>query len=123
MKKVIRLTESDLVKIVNKVIEEQKITDKGPIAKKIEVPSEFGKSLGINFNTEETEKSFIDKINDFNSRAGMSGFYIQSDGWKFPIFPVYANLPTKAGNFRVSFEPLNQENGKYLLRWTKTIGK
>jgi hypothetical protein len=34
MKKVIRLTESDLVKIVNKVIEEQKITDKGPVIKK-----------------------------------------------------------------------------------------
>jgi hypothetical protein len=33
MKKVIRLTESDLVKIVNKVIEEQKITDKGPVIK------------------------------------------------------------------------------------------
>ena len=34
MKKVIRLTESDLVKIVNKVIEEQKITDKGPVIPK-----------------------------------------------------------------------------------------
>jgi len=34
MKKVIRLTESDLVKIVNKVIEEQKITDKGPVITK-----------------------------------------------------------------------------------------
>ena len=120
MKKVIRLTESDLVKIVNKVIEEQKITDKGPIAKKIEVPYEFGKSLGINFNKIETDKSFIDKIKD--AKIGISGFYIQSEGWNFPVFPAYGIISTKKGDFRLSFEPANQENGKYMLRWTKKFG-
>ena len=78
---------------------------------------------GINFNNNETDKSFIEKLEDLNSKVGVSGFYIQSEGWKFPIFPAYANIPTKAGNFRISFEPIDQENGKYLLKWTKTIGK
>ena len=120
MKKVIKLTESDLVKIVKRVIKEQ--TENGPVAKPvktIKVPTDFSKNIGIDFGKEETDKSFINKINDAN--VGVSGFYIQSQGWKFPIFPAYANIPTRKGNFRVSFEPLDPENGKYLLKWTKNF--
>jgi hypothetical protein len=70
MKKVIRLTESDLVKIVNKVIEEQKITDKGPVIPqnaKITIDDEALKQLNgnqskINFKKYEAPKTFLDKL-------------------------------------------------------------
>lgn len=54
MKKVIKLTESDLIKIVKRVIEEQ-ITDKGPINKQIktiQIPDDFKTQLKVNFNKE-----------------------------------------------------------------------
>jgi hypothetical protein len=118
MKKVIKLTESDLVKIVKRVIEEQ-ITDKGPIpaeVKKINIPDDFKTQLKVNFGKEETPKSFIDKIK--NSPVGMAGFHIETEGWKFPIYPVYAQLND---NFKISFEPLNKERGLYLLKWKKSF--
>lgn len=48
----------------------------------------------------------------------MAGFHIETEGWKFPIYPVYAQLND---NFRVSFEPLNKERGLYLLKWKKSF--
>ena len=118
MKKVIKLTESDLVKIVKRVIEEQ-ITDKGPIpaeVEKINIPDDFKTQFKVDFSKEETPKSFIEKIK--KSPVGMAGFHIETEGWKFPIYPVYAQLND---NFRVSFEPLNKERGLYLLKWKKSF--
>lgn len=117
MRNVIKLTESDLVKIIKRVIEEQ--TDKGPINTKIstiQIPDDFKTQLNVDFTKEETPKSFIDKIN--NSPIGMRGFRISSEGWDFPIYPVYAQLNK---NIKVSFEPLNKERGLYMLRWTKKL--
>ena len=121
MKKVIKLTESDLVKIVKRVIEEQ-ITDKGPILpkdiSKIEIDGDVLQQLNSNFKVdfkkEESPKNFIDKLN--NSNIGLSSFYINSDGYRFPVQPVFVKLPIKSGYLKFSFEPFDQENGKYMFR-------
>ena len=70
MKKVIKLTESDLVKIVKRVIEEQ-ITDKGPIpaeVKKINIPGDtlnyLNNQFRLNLKKEEESKTFMDKLNN-----------------------------------------------------------
>ena len=122
MKKVIKLTESDLVKIVKRVIEEQ-ITDKGPIVKKndrIVVGDDIKKQFNtINFNDIETPETFFDKLN--KSKVGINAFHIESEGFKFPIEPVYANVPFKSGKLRFSFEPFNRQNGKYMIRFSKTF--
>ena len=120
MKKVIKLTESDLVKIVKRVIEEQ-ITDKGPINKisTIQIPDDFKTKLKVNFGKEETPKSFIDKIK--NSPVGMAGFHIETEGWKFPIQPVFVNIPLENSNVRLSFEPFNKERGIYMFRVTRSF--
>jgi hypothetical protein len=58
MKKVIRLTESDLVNIVKRVIEEQ-ITDKGPIPaeiKKIHISGDARNYLNNNFKVNLKQK-------------------------------------------------------------------
>lgn len=122
MKKVIKLTESDLVKIVKRVIEEQ-ITDKGPIVKKndrIAVGDEIRKKFNtIKFDETETPETFFDKLN--KSNVGVNAFYIESEGYKFPIEPVFVNVPFKSGKLRFSFEPFNRENGKYMIRFSKTF--
>ena len=116
MKKIIKLTESDLVRIVKRVISEQ--TKDGPvIPKNIKIDDNIikdAKKLGIDFNKDETPDNFWKKLN--NSKIGINAFHVKQD-YEFPIYPVYANI----GDFRLSFEPLDKVNGQYRLRWTKTI--
>jgi hypothetical protein len=121
MKKVIRLTESDLVKIVNKVIEEQKITDKGPIINKDTIIKIDDNDLikKYNFNKEEKAEDFLSKLK--NSPVGINAFHIESEGWRFPIEPVYLNTKLKDVKLRLSFEPFNRQNGKYMFRLTKSF--
>jgi hypothetical protein len=84
MKKVIRLTESDLVKIVNKVIEEQKITDKGPVIPqnaKIIIDDKAleqlnGNQFRVNFKREEAPETFLDKLNA--SKIAFNAFFFIS---------------------------------------------
>lgn len=121
MKKIVRLTESDLVKIVKRVIEEQ-ITDKGPVLKndKISISDDIRKKFGtIRFNEIETPETFFYKLN--KSNIGVNTFHIESEGYKFPIEPVFANVPFKSGNLRFSFEPFDKKNGKYMIRLVKNI--
>ena len=122
MKKVVKLTESDLVKIVKRVIEEQ-ITDKGPIVKKTDsfmIGNDVRKKFNtIKFNETETPETFFDKLN--KSKVGINAFHIESEGYKFPIEPVFVNTPFKSGNLRFSFEPFNKANGKYMIRFAKNF--
>jgi len=129
MKKVIKLTESDLVKIVKRVIEEQ-ITDKGSIpakVKKINIPKEtldylnnqFG--LKTKLKQEEDSKTFMDKLN--NSPIKIKTFMIPTEsGYSARIYPVSfekeLNTSTK---FRFSFEPFDKKYGIYSLRLIKNI--
>ena len=117
MKKVVRLTESDLVRIVKRVISEQ--TKNGPVAipKNAEIKIDDSviqdaKKMGINLLNKETPKTFLEKIN--NSKIGINAFHVKQD-YEFPIYPVYTNI----GDFRFSFEPLDKVNGQYRLKWTK----
>jgi hypothetical protein len=119
MKKVIRLTESDLVRIVKRVISEQ--TKNGPvvIAKNAEINIDSSviqdaKKMGIDLLNKETPKTFLEKVN--KSNVGINAFHVKQD-YEFPIYPVYANI----GNFRFSFEPFDKVNGQYRLKWTKSI--
>lgn len=123
MKKVVRLTESDLVRIVKRVISEQ--TKNGPVIPQnstLKIDDSVikkAKNFGIQFKQDETPKTFLEKLN--KSNIGITGFHIQSEGWEFPVFPAYANISTKVGNFRLSFEPADQENGQYRVKWDITI--
>lgn len=125
MKKIVRLTESDLVKIVKRVISEQ--TDKGPILpkeiSKIQIDdnilTQLNKNFKVDFKKEEQPKDFIDKLN--KSNIGIQSFYIDSQGYKFPIQPVFVKIPIESGYLRFSFEPFDQENGKYIFRLVKNF--
>ena len=113
MKKVIRLTESDLVNIVKRVINEQ--TEQGPVVPKtIKIPNDIPKDFGLSANSEINSNEFLEKLK--NSPIGINAFHIKQE-FEFPIYPVYANI----GNFRFSFEPFDKENGQYRLRWTKSF--
>jgi len=119
MKKIINLTESDLVRIVKRVISEQ--TKDGPVAipKNAEINIDNNiiqdaKKMGINLLNKETPKTFLEKLN--KSKVGINAFHVKQD-YEFPIYPVYANI----GDFRFSFEPFDKVNGQYRLKWTKTI--
>ena len=121
MKKVIKLTESDLVRIVKRVISEQ--TKNGPVIpknSKLEIDNSVindFKKMGIDFKKNETPDTFLKKLN--NSNIGMNAFHIESEGYKFPIEPVFIKFPVENGSVRLSFEPLNPANGKYMVRFTK----
>jgi len=83
IKKVIKLTESDLVKIVKRVIEEQ-ITDKGQIVPKtIKIPDNNPKGFPFKAGTEVKTDDFISILK--KSPVGVNAFHIKSDGWEFPI--------------------------------------
>jgi hypothetical protein len=119
MKKIINLTESDLIRIVKRVITEQ--TKDGPVAipKNAEINIDNNiiqdaKKMGINLLNKETPKTFLEKLN--KSKVGINAFHVKQD-YEFPIYPVYANI----GDFRFSFEPFDKVNGQYRLKWTKTI--
>jgi hypothetical protein len=126
MKKVIRLTESDLVKIVNKVIEEQKITDKGPVIPKNtkfkiddNVVRDF-KKFNVNFNKEETPETFLQKLN--KSNVGVNVFHLNMEGWTFPIAPFYVQFkPNNKLKLRFSTEPLGGDKGVTMVRLTKAF--
>jgi len=116
MKKVIRLTELDLVRIVKRVISEQ--TKDGPVIPKnstLKIDDSViqdAKKMGIDLLNKETPKTFLEKLN--KSKVGINAFHVKQD-YEFPIYPVYTNI----GNFRFSFEPLDKVNGQYRLKWTK----
>lgn len=123
MKKVIKLTESDLIKIVKRVIEEQ--TEQGPVIPKNSILNVDDKVINtfrtfrVDFNKEETPETFLEKLN--KSNVGINAFHITSEGWKFPIEPVFVNVPLENSNIRLSFEPFNKQNGKYMFRVTKSF--
>jgi hypothetical protein len=123
MKKVIKLTESDLIKIVKRVIAEQ--TKQGPVIPKNsvlkvddDVINHFRK-FKVDFKKEETPEDFLEKLN--KSNVGINAFHISAEGWKFPIQPVFVNIPLEKSNVRLSFEPFNKERGIYMFRVTKSF--
>jgi len=113
MKKIVRLTESDLVKIVKRVISEQ--TDKGPVIPKkysgysIEVPKN---NLGIKTGVTD-QKTFL---NGFSVNA----LHINAEGWKFPIYPASYEFQKGNTKYKLSFEPVDPRK-TLLLRITKSI--
>jgi hypothetical protein len=123
MKKVIKLTESDLIKIVKKVIAEQ--TEQGPVIPKNSILKVDDKVINtfrtfkVDFEKEETPETFLEKMN--KSNVGINAFHITSEGWKFPIQPVFVNIPLEKSNVRLSFEPFNKERGIYMFRVTKSF--
>ena len=123
MKKVIRLTESDLVRIVKRVISEQ--TKNGPVIPKnakLEIDNSVindFKKMGIDFKKNETPDTFLEKLN--KSNVGINAFHISAEGWKFPIQPVFVNIPLENSNVRLSFEPFNKERGIYMFKVTKHL--
>ena len=124
MKKVIRLTESDLVKIVNKVIEEQKITDKGPVITK-----------GQEFEIDGEVLKEIDPQDKFKFKPGTTGQYLGNDkiqiggsifpittetGYTIQIAPVSVQYsPNKTLKLKFSTEPLDREYGVTSFRLIK----
>jgi hypothetical protein len=123
MKKVIKLTESDLIKIVKRVIAEQ--TEQGPIIPKNSILKVDDKVINhfrkfnVDFKKEETPEDFLGKLN--KSNVGINAFHITSEGWKFPIQPVFVNIPLENSNIRLSFELFNKERGVYMFRVTKSF--
>ena len=123
MKKVIKLTESDLIKIVKRVIAEQ--TEQGPVIPKNSILKVDDKVINtfrtfkVDFEKEETPETFLEKMN--KSNVGINAFHITSEGWKFPIQPVFVNIPLEKSNVRLSFEPFNKERGIYMFRVTKSF--
>ena len=127
MKKVVRLTESDLVRIVKRVIEEQ-ITDKGPIPTEIKKIHITGNTLSylndkfkVNLKQEEESKTFMDKLN--NSPIKFKTFMIPTEsGYSVRIIPVsFEKKLTNSTTFKFSFEPFDKENGIYSLRLIKNF--
>ena len=127
MKKVIKLTESDLVKIVKRVIEEQ-ITDKGPIpaeVKKIRISDDTLRDLKSNFDLdlkqEEKREDFMSKLN--NSPIKIKTFMIPTEsGYSARIYPVsFEKELNNSTKFRFSFEPFDKKYGIYSLRLIKDI--
>jgi hypothetical protein len=127
MKKVIRLTESDLVKIVKRVIEEQ-ITDKGTIPSEIKKIHITGDTLSylndnfkVNLKQQENSDTFMDKLN--NSPIKIKTFMIPTEsGYSVRIIPVsFEKKLTNSTTFKFSFEPFDKENGIYSLRLIKNF--
>lgn len=79
------------------------------------IPYDFRKNLGLVPGSVISSDDFLSKLN--NSKVGINAFHIESEGWKFPIYPAYI----KYGNFRISGELLDKENGKLMLRFVKKI--
>jgi hypothetical protein len=121
MKKVIRLTESDLVNIVKRVINEQ--TENGPVINKdtkIEIPSDvLSQFQKYKFNNVESGGTFLDKINQ--GPINVNIYRINSEGFNFPIEVLSLNKQIGDIGLRLSCEPLNPENGKCMVKLTKTI--
>ena len=127
MKKVIKLTESDLVKIVKRVIEEQ-ITDKGPIpaeVKKIRISDDTLRDLKSNFKLdlkqEEKKEDFMSKLN--KSSIKIKTFMIPTEsGYSARIYPVsFEKELNNSTKFKFSFEPFDKKYGIYSLRLIKDI--
>ena len=130
MKKVIKLTESDLVKIVKRVIEEQ-ITDKGPIpdeVKKIRISDDTLRDLKSNFKLdlkqEEKREDFMSKLNKLNKLPiKIKTFMIPTEsGNSARIYPVsFEKELNNSTKFKFSFEPFDKKYGIYSLRLIKDI--
>jgi len=124
MKKIVKLTESDLVKIVKRVISEQ--TNKGPVIPKntkIEIEdsviNDFRK-MGIILKKTEEPISLLDKLNQ--SPLAMNAFYVESEGYKFRVYKLKLDIPvTDDLNVTLSCEPFNKTYGLNMCRVTKTI--
>lgn len=126
MKKVIKLTESDLVKIVKRVISEQ--TDKGQIpveVKKIRISGDalnyLNNKFSLNLKQEENREDLMSKLN--NSPIKIKTFIIPTEsGYSARIYPVSfekeLNTSTK---IKFSFEPFDKKYGIYSLRLIKNI--
>lgn len=125
MKKIVRLTESDLVRIVKRVISEQ--TKDGPVVipKNAEIKIDDSviqdaKKLGITFNQDEKSKTFLDKLNQ--SPLAMNAFYVESDGWRFRVYKAKVDIPLSNNlNVTLSCEPFNKVNRVTMCKLTKTI--
>ena len=125
MKKVVRLTESDLVRIVKRVISEQ--TKNGPVAipKNAEIKiddsviNDFRK-MGIILKKTEEPISLLDKLNQ--SPLAMNAFYVESEGRKFPVYKLKLDIPvTDDLNVTLSCEPFNKLYGLNMCRVSKKI--
>lgn len=123
MSKIIKLTETQLLSIIKRVISEQ--TENGPVIPKNsvlkvdeDVINHFRK-FKVDFKKEETPEDFLGKLN--KSNVGINAFHITAEGWKFPIQPVFVNIPLENSNVRLSFEPFNKERGIYMFRVTRSF--
>jgi hypothetical protein len=124
MKKIVRLTESDLVRIVKRVISEQ--TKDGPVIPKntkIEIDDSViqdAKKLGISLKKSEDPVSFLKKLNQ--SPLAMNAFYVESEGVKFRVYKLKLDIPiTDDLNVTLSCEPFNKAYGLNMCRVSKKI--
>ena len=76
------------------------------------IPYDFRKNLGLVPGSVMSYDDFMDNI-----KVGINAFHIESEGWKFPIYPAFITYK----NFRLSGEPFDKENGKFILRFVKKI--
>jgi hypothetical protein len=76
------------------------------------IPYDFRKNLGLVPGSVMSYDDFMDNI-----KVGINAFHIESEGWKFPIYPAFITYK----NFRLSGEPVDRENGKFMLRFVKKI--
>lgn len=76
------------------------------------IPYDFRKNLGLVSGSVMSYDDFMDNI-----KVGINAFHIESEGWKFPIYPAFITYK----NFRISGEPVDRENGKFMLRFVKKI--
>ena len=77
-----------------------------------DIPYDFRKNLGLVPGSVMSYDDFMDNI-----KVGINAFHIESEGWKFPIYPAFITYK----NFRLSGEPVDRENGKFMLRFVKKI--
>lgn len=105
MRKLYKLSEKDLERIIKRVISEQKTVDSY-------IPKDFPKEiekieinskpleLKLNLKSIETPESFFQKLN--NSNIKFTPFHLELEGYKFPVYP----LSIGNDNYKLSFDGL-----------------
>ena len=76
------------------------------------IPYDFRKNLGLVPGSVMSYDDFMDNI-----KVGINAFHIESEGWKFPIYPAFITYK----NFRLSGEPFDRERGVFMLKFVKKI--
>ena len=113
------ITESQL----KKIILEQESSDFQDYFNKLK-----GKEIKMDTNIPEINlykgsisvDDFISKIN--KSPFKVTSFYINSEGYNFPIVPVSFTLERGNNSISLSTEPFNTDKGFTMLKLTKSLG-